>query len=76
MTEPNFLEKPHDFSLVLGGPIYQFFWKLHLAGDLLEMLYRRLLVITMLAWLPLLLLTTFSASAWNVGLLSFLRDVE
>src|SRR5271170_4681814 len=76
MTEPNFHQKPHDFSLVLGGPTYQFFRKSHLAGDALEMLYRRLLAITMLAWLPLLLLATFNSSAWNVGLLSFVRDVE
>lgn len=76
MTEPNFLEKPHDFSLVLGGPIYQFFRKSHLAGDALEMLYRRLLIITMLAWLPLLLLAAVGSSAGNVGVISFLRDVE
>jgi hypothetical protein len=76
MTEPNFLEKPHDFPLVLGGPIYQFFRKSHLAGDALEMLHRRLLVITMLAWLPLLLLTTLGSSAGKVGRLSFLHDVE
>jgi hypothetical protein len=76
MTEPNFLEKPHDFSLVLGGPIFQFFRKSHLAGDALEMLYRRLLVITLTAWLPLLLLTTVGSSAGEVGRLSFLHDVE
>jgi hypothetical protein len=76
MTEPNFLEKPHDFSLVLGGPIYQFFRKSHLAGDALEMLYRRLLVITMLALLPLLLLATLGSLVGNVGVHSFLDDVE
>ena len=76
MTEPTFHEKPHDFSLVLGGPVFQLLRRCHLEGDHLELLKRRLLVITMLAWLPLLLLATFSSSAWNVGLLSFLRDVE
>jgi hypothetical protein len=76
VTEFNSPQEPRDFSLVLGGPIFQFFRKSHLAGDALEMLYRRLLVIVMLAWLPLLLLATFGSSAWSIGLLSFLRDVE
>ena len=76
MTEPNLLDKLYDFSLVLGGPTYQFFRKSHLAGDALEMLYRRLIIITLLAWLPLLLLSTISSSTGSVGRLSFFRDVE
>ena len=70
------LEKPHDFSLVLGGPTYQFFRKSHLAGDALEMLYRRLIIITLVAWLPLLLLSIASSSTGSVGRLSFFHDVE
>jgi hypothetical protein len=62
VTEPNLLEKPHDFFLVLGGPTYQFFRKSHLAGDASEMLYSRLIIITLLAWLPLLLLSTIGSS--------------
>jgi hypothetical protein len=76
VTEPNLLDKLHDFSLVLGGPTYQFFRKSHLAGDALEMLYRRLIIITLLAWLPLLLLSTISSSTGSVGRLSFFHDVE
>jgi hypothetical protein len=76
VTESNSLEEPHDFSLVLGGPTYQFFLKSHLAGAALENLYRRVIVLTLLAWLPLLLITTLSPSADNVGRLSFLHDVE
>jgi hypothetical protein len=76
VTEPDLLDKLHDFSLVLGGPTYQFFRKSHLAGDALEMLYRRLIIITLLAWLPLLLLSTISSSTGSVGRLSFFHDVE
>jgi len=76
VTEPNLLDKLYDFSLVLGGPTYQFFRKSHLAGDALEMLYRRLIIITLLAWLPLLLLSTISSSTGSVGRLSFFHDVE
>jgi hypothetical protein len=76
VTESNSLEEPHDFSLVLGGPTYQFFLKSHLAGAALENLYRRVVVLTLLAWLPLLLIATLSPSADIVGRLSFLHDVE
>jgi hypothetical protein len=77
MMQPNVLEEPLDFSLVLGGPIFQLFRKSHLTGDGLELLHRRLLIITAVAWLPLLLLTTVQGfSAASVGRLSFLHDVE
>jgi hypothetical protein len=77
ITEPNLLDEPsHDFSLVLGGPIFQLLRKAYLEGDHLELLRRRLLFITLVAWLPLLLLTTLVPSAGNVGRLSFFRDVE
>jgi hypothetical protein len=69
----NFLQDPFDFSLVLGGPTFQLLRRAHLEGDHLQLLYRRLLVITMFAWLPLLLLASFSGSA---GRLSFFHDVE
>jgi hypothetical protein len=76
MTERNFLEEPHEFSLVLGGPIFQLFRRSHLAGDGLELVHRRLLIITLVAWLPLLLLATLGSSAGNVGRISFFHDVE
>jgi len=76
MATSHLVEQPSDFSLVLGGPIFQLLRNSHLAGDSLELLYRRLLVITMVAWLPLLLLTTFGSSDESVGRLSFFRDVE
>jgi len=76
MTESGLLNKQHDFSLVLGGPLYQLLRKTHLEGDHLELLQRRLLIITALAWLPLLLLTVLGSSAGNVGRLSFFHDVE
>ena len=75
-SEMNFLEGSPDFSLVLGGPVYQLLRKTHLGGDHLELLYRRLLVITSIAWLPLLLLATIGPLAGSAGRLSFLRDVE
>src|ERR1700752_2026788 len=66
------IEGPHDFSLMLGGPLYQLFRRSHLSGDTLELLIRRVIVIPLIAWLPLLLL----AALGNAGRLSFLHDVE
>jgi hypothetical protein len=76
MTSPAFLKEQHDFSLVLGGPIFQLFRRSRLAGDGLELLHRRLLLITGIAWLPLLLLALIGTSLGNVHQLSFLCDVE
>jgi hypothetical protein len=77
MTQPNILEEPLDFSLVLGGPIFQVFRRSHLSGDALELLHRRLLIITAVSWLPLLLLTTVQGSwSGSAARLSFLHDVE
>jgi hypothetical protein len=76
MTQANFFEGPGDFSLVLGGPIYQLFRRAHLTGTHLELLYRRLLIITLVAWLPLLLLATLAFPAGSASRLSFFHDVE
>jgi hypothetical protein len=76
MTEPKLREEPNDFSLVLGGPLFQLFRRSHLTGDSLDLVYRRLLIITLVAWLPLFLLATLSSSAGSLGRLSFLHDVE
>jgi hypothetical protein len=76
MTEPNLFAEGHDFSLVLGGPVYQLLRRSHLEGDHLELLHRRLLTITLIAWLPLLLLATLVPSPGIAGRLSFFHDVE
>ncbi len=48
-----------DFSLVLGGPLFQLLRRAHLSGDALELVHLRILVITLFAWLPLLLLSLY-----------------
>jgi hypothetical protein len=72
---PNFRQEESDFSLVLGGPVFQFFRRSHLAGDGLELLHRRLLIITMAAWLPMLFLAALRSSTGEVRL-SFLHDLQ
>lgn len=68
---------PPDFSLVLGGPLYQLLRGAHLAGDTLQLLHRRIVVLMTLAWAPLLVLSAVEGYAWNntVGL-AFIRDLE
>jgi hypothetical protein len=66
-----------DFSLVLGGPLFQLFRRAHLSGDSLELLRRRILAIMTFTWLPLLLLSVIEGHALGGSVkISFLRDVE
>jgi hypothetical protein len=74
--EARLLQQRRDFSPVLGGPLYQVLRKAHLAGDHLELMRRRLLVITAIAWLPLLLLSMKGMLLGRVGRVGFFTDVE
>lgn len=68
---------PYDFSLVLGGPLYQLVRRAHLSGDALELLRRRIIAITLLAWLPLAILSVLAGRAWGAAVpVPFLFDVE
>lgn len=75
MPERDFIEQQNDFSLVLGGPIFQLFRRTHMEGDHLELLRLRIIIITLFVWLPLLLLSVFT-SPTGAGRLSFFRDIE
>jgi hypothetical protein len=71
-----FHEHP-DFSLVLGGPLFQLLRRGRLADDALLMLRRRVIVISLCAWLPLLLLATLEGRLLDGGVaVPFLLDVE
>jgi hypothetical protein len=48
---------PEDFSLVLGGPVYQLWRRLMLSGPALELVGRRMVGIPVVAWLPLVILS-------------------
>jgi|CZKJ01.1.fsa_nt_gi hypothetical protein len=71
------LQEPPAFSLVLGGPLFQLCRRSHLSGDALELLHRQVLVITLLAWLPLLFLSVIERHAIGGAIkIPFLHDVE
>src|SRR5271169_1952741 len=65
-----------DFSLVLGGPLFQLFLRTHLSDNALELLRRRIIVITLIAWLPLLILSYLSGNLRGGVALPFLHDIE
>ena len=56
-NKSDLLDEPANFSFGLGGPHFQFFLRARLSGPALELLLRRIIIITAVAWLPLLLLT-------------------
>src|SRR5215471_19457431 len=70
------LGEPPDFSVILGGPLYQLLRKAHLEGDHLELLRRRLFFFMGITWLPLFLLATVGPFAGSASRLAFLRDIE
>ena len=76
MTTPSPLREPPDFSLVLGGPLYQPYRKTHLAGPILELLWRRVLFFSLITWVPLFLLCVYGGQLLSNGRLGFLRDLE
>jgi len=65
-----------DFSLVLGGPLFQLLRKSHLEGDALELLHRRVLAFILITWFPLLVLSAFGANVESVARISFFHDIE
>jgi hypothetical protein len=68
---------PYDFSLVLGGPLFQLAARARLSGDALELLGRRVIVISLFAWLPLFILSVLGGRAWgNAVTVPFLTDIE
>jgi len=72
----NLLEDPPDFSIVLGGPLFQLLRRARLEGNHLELLNRRLIFFLGLTWLPLFLLATVGGFSGSAGRLAFLRDIE
>jgi hypothetical protein len=65
-----------NFSLVLGGPLYQFFRKAHLEERVEDHLLRRVVVISGIIWVPLLLLCLIEGSLLGGVPIPFIGDIE
>ena len=60
MSPINGSKLANNFSLVLGGPLFQFFICARINTDTLGLLKRRVVVISLFTWFPLLLFSVFS----------------
>jgi hypothetical protein len=68
---------PQAFSLVQGGPLFQLLRRAHLSSDALTLLHRRILVISLFTWLPLLVLSALEGHLLGGGAaIPFLKDVD
>jgi hypothetical protein len=76
MPAPAPSQEPPDFSLVLGGPLYQMFRRTRLTGPVLELLQRRVVFFVLLCWVPLAVLSFVEGHLWGGAKFSFLRDIE
>src|SRR5258705_2913576 len=70
------LQQPPDFSLVLGGPLYQMLRRAHLTGPALELVRLRVVMSVVLCWVPLAVLSLTQAHFLGGPKLSFFSDIE
>jgi hypothetical protein len=76
-TERDLFGNPPDFSLMLGGPLFQLLRRAHLSDDSLTMIRRRVVIVSLLAWLPLLLLSALGGHLVHGSVaVPFMFDVE
>lgn len=69
-------KEPPNFSIVLGGPLFQLLMRMKLTTPALELLKKRIVFITLFAWLPLLVLSIIDGRAWSGTGIPFLYDLE
>ena len=73
----DWLRKTPDFSLVVGGPLYQLLRRTHLSDDAMLLARRRIIVISLVSWLPLLVLSALEGRLLEgSAVVPFLFDVE
>jgi hypothetical protein len=71
------LNDAQNFSLVLGGPLYQLLRRAHLSDNALLMVRQRVVVIALLGWLPLLILSAVQGHLLGKSVaVPFLLDLE
>src|SRR5678815_1405479 len=76
LAEP-LLSEPPDFSLILGGPLFQLLRRAHLSGDVADLVWRRVIALALITWLPLPALSIAKGHAWGDSVkVLFLFDVD
>ena len=70
------LQEPPDFSLAVGGPLYQMLSRSRSGGPVSRLLRRKAVVAILLCWVPLAVLSLGQGHFVGGIQLSFLRDIE
>jgi hypothetical protein len=66
-----------DFSLVLGGPLFQLLFRAHLAGNAMTLVTRRIIAFGLVTWVPLLALSLLDGNFFGGNVtVPFHRDAE
>ncbi len=66
-----------DFSIILGGPLFQLLRRAHITDDALHLVRKRMVVIALFAWLPLLVLSAVAGDAiGGDAAIPFLKDIQ
>src|SRR5262249_58059332 len=75
-NDPPLRDAP-EFSLVLGGPLFQLLRRGHLASDAMTLVARRCWVFVLITWVPLLVLSALDGHLIDGAVtVPFLTDVE
>jgi hypothetical protein len=74
---PPLAARDQDFSIALGGPLFQLLKHARLDDDALRMVQGRIALAIAITWLPLLAMTVANGTLLNPALsISFAKDVE
>jgi hypothetical protein len=77
MSASSLLRDPPDFSLVLGGPLFQMLRRAHLSDDGLHLMHRRVTVMALICWFPLLVLSAIGGRLLGGdAAVPFLLDID
>jgi hypothetical protein len=77
MSASSVLRDPPDFSLVLGGPLFQVLRRAHLSDDGLQLMHRRVITIALICWFPLLVLSAIGGRLLGGdAAVPFLLDID
>ena len=67
---------PQDFSLVLGGPLYQLLLRCRLSQpSLMALWHRRIIASAVITWLPLLVLSVLAGQSVSGVQVPFIQDL-
>jgi hypothetical protein len=77
MSAARLLQDPPDFSIVLGGPLFQLFRRAHLSDGALHLARRRVAAIALICWLPLVVLSIVDGQfLGGSSAVAFVRDFD